>query len=75
MIEKELDDTVETAAAVVDNSEQSVEKDDESVVSCLQCNVMLTTKQAIWVPLKFGGEVKENLFHVTAEAVLGHAVH
>ena len=71
--EKEFDDNVEPAAAVVDNSEQSDDEDDEKC-SVLQCDVRLLTMMSIGLMSNLVGEVIEDLFDDAGEAALSHAV-
>ena len=71
--EKEFDDNVEPAAAVVDNSEQSDDEDDEKC-SVLQCDVRLLTMMSTGLMSNLVGEVIEDLFDDAGEAALSHAV-
>ena len=71
--EKEFDDNVEPAAAVVDNSEQSDDEDDEKC-SVLQCDVRLLTIMSTGIMSNLVGEVIEDLFDDAGEAALSHAV-
>ena len=71
--EKEFDDNVEPAAAVVDNSEQSDDEDDEKC-SVLQCDVRLLTMMSTGLMSNLVGEVNEDLFDDAGEAALSHAV-
>ena len=71
--EKEFDDNVEPAAAVVDNSEQSDDEDDEKC-SVLQCDVRLLTMMSIGLMSNLVGEVIEDLIDDADEAALSHAV-
>ena len=71
--EKKFDDNVEPAAAMVDNSEQSDDEDDEKC-SVLQCDVRLLTMMSIGLMSNLVGEVIEDLFDDAGEAALSHAV-
>ena len=71
--EKEFDDNVEPAAAVMDNSEQSDDEDYEKC-SVLQCDVRLLTMMSTGLMSNLVGEVIEDLFDDAGEAALSHAV-